>query len=184
VAVDVCQAAWDGDPVVIAALAALALTSVPCWHASKRIHPCRTHVAALRDPAAAAERLLRRRVVRMARIAYLERKQAMLAEFLARAETEQPVLRDDRRLVFGPISIGPAAVTRDFLGSPVLRVRVRNDGGAVFALITARLRSATHATVEATAAVRLLAKEETREVQIEFPQDFAPLSIDWEVTQL
>ena len=170
--------------MVFAALAALSLAAAPCRHSIKNRHhhPC-AHMST-KDTGLTAERMLRRRVVRMAHLAYLERKQTVLAEFLQRAETETPVFRDDRRVAFGAITIGPTVVTRDFLGSAVIRARVRNDGEAAFVLITALLRSPTSGRAEATSAVNLSAHGALRTIELECPPSLAPESVEWSVIRL
>jgi hypothetical protein len=171
---------------MIALIAAASLSIAPCHpqrFAKRRRAECTT--SARKDPAIVAERMLRRRVVRMARIAYFEREQTLLSEFIARAATEQTLFRDDRRLRFGQVEIGPVIVTRDFLGSPVLRARIHNERAAPLGvLLTARLNGAGGQTCEATTAAQLRADGAAQTVELSCARATNPISVEWTVTNL
>lgn len=133
-------------------------------------------------PSLTQERILRRRVARLARLALLERRKALLQEFVVRAATETPAFRDDRVTEVGPgIIVGPATVTIDFLGSPVIRVRVRNASTVVATpLLVARLRAADGSEASAALAVRPLGPGESRVLEAACPRSLTPVSVRWE----
>lgn len=181
----ICGGARDRPDMLVPLLVAAALTTTSCTHQSKHAHRHFCAKSSAKDPTITEERMLRRRVVRMARIAYFEREQTLLSEFIARAATEQTLFRDDRRLRFGQIEIGPVVVTRDFLGSPVLRVRIHNERPTPLGiLMTARLNAAGGQTCEATTAVGLRADGAAQTVELSCAQATNPISVEWTVTNL
>lgn len=136
-------------------------------------------------PSLLQERALRRRVVRLARIKMLERRQAMLFEFLARAHSEAPLFDDQQIVELGNgIWVGPTVVTSDFLGSPIIRTHVRNaSGGPLAPLLTAHLR-ASNGEASASIPVGMLGPGMTRAVEVRSPLTVRPLSLRWSMTLL
>ncbi|HXW51181.1 MAG TPA: hypothetical protein VEJ41_04260 [Candidatus Acidoferrales bacterium] len=119
------------------------------------------------------------------RLRILQQREALLHDFLIRAQTEQPQFSDPRsyRLSIGA-SIGPVVVTRDFVGSPIIRARVTNLGAADLSfLLSATLASARGVQTGATAVV-LLHAHETRTVELLCPDDVAPQSLTWSTMPL
>ncbi|MDQ6824655.1 MAG: hypothetical protein M3007_04235 [Candidatus Eremiobacteraeota bacterium] len=84
-------------PLFFAALAAVIVIASPLPPATdliaKRSHP---PYALGKERTRTEERAMRRRVVRLARIIMLERRQAQLKEFLLDAMSERVALRDSR----------------------------------------------------------------------------------------
>jgi len=146
----------------------------------KRPHPS-TPVLSAAGPSVAQERALRRRVVRLARIKMLERRQAMLFEFLAKSHTETPLFADGIEHDVGHgLFVGPTIVTLDFLGSPIVRATVRNGSSARAApLLTAHLRTSDGAEFAVSAAVESIAPGETRHIDLECPTFASPVSVTW-----
>jgi hypothetical protein len=139
-----------------------------------------------KDPGVVAERALRRRTVRLARIAYFERREAQLTAFLLKTHTETPAFDDASVAGVGSgVTVGPTAVTVDFLGSATIRTRVRNGTtGPTSILITATLRAGDGTTARASTIVTGLAPLESRKVELACPQRMTPFSITWSATGL
>lgn len=173
--------------MILPYLIALGLSVTQCEHAHKRrAHvPCSTTGVAT-SKTSILERALRRRMVLTARLAYLERKQRRLEAFLVRATTEQPIFRDEGRINFGDVELGPTIVTRDFLGSAVIRAALRMHGGQAEELlvITARLKAADGLTAEATLALPAGIDRAPRTIELTCPQAITPVSIEWTVSRL
>jgi hypothetical protein len=135
------------------------------------------------EPSTATERALRRRVVRLARIKMLERRERLLREFLANAHTETPLFEDRSTAdAGGGVLIGPVAVTRDFLGEPMLRAMVRNASAATIApLITVRVRAA-EGERRASIALEPLAPGESRRIELVVPARITLIALSWSLT--
>ena len=162
-------------------IAAAALGAHPVER-RKRPHPSAPlPILTAAGPSVAQERALRRRVVRLARIKMLERRQAMLFEFLAKSHTETPLFADGVEHDVGHgLFVGPTIVTLDFLGSPIVRATVRNASSARAApLLTAHLRTVDGAEFAVSSAVESIAHGETRHIDIESPTLAAPVSVIW-----
>jgi hypothetical protein len=127
------------------------------------------------------ERALRRRVVRLARIKMLERREAMLFAFLAKSHAEAPLFADTaERDVGSGVFVGPTIVTLDFLGSAVIRVTVRNASGVrASPLLTAHLRTADGTEFGVSAAVESLAPGVSRTIDVASPTFDVPVSLTW-----
>ena len=171
-----------GDEGSMRLLFTLLLIVFAAWplpaHAKRHVH-----AAAIRVPvgmSTAQERLLRRRVIRLARIAMYERRQAMLSEFLARAHTLDPLLQDAQVLALaGGIEIGPTVVLRDSLGGAVVHATIRNTASVPAApLVTVRLRGADGS--EASASIALdLAPGASRHIELAAPSVVRPVALRW-----
>lgn len=123
--------------------------------------------------------------VRCLRLRILQRREALLRDFIIRASTEQPQFSDPRayRLDRG-ITLGPVVVTRDFVGSPIIRARVTNLGDRDLSfLLTATLKSAA-GTQSGASAVVFLHGRETRTVELLCPDDLSPRSLTWSTMPL
>jgi hypothetical protein len=165
----------------IPVLAAVSLGAHPLERRKRPHPPAPPPILTAAGPSVAQERALRRRVVRLARIKMLERRQAMLFEFLAKSHTERPLFADgvEHDVGYG-LFVGPTIVTLDFLGSPIVRATVRNASNARAApLLTAHLRTADGAEFAVSAAVESIAPGETRHVDMESPTFATPVSVTW-----
>ncbi len=163
-------------------LYALLLIALAAWplpaHAKRH-----AHAAAIRVPvgmSTAQERLLRRRVIRLARIAMYERRQAMLSEFLARAHTLDPLLEDAKVLALpGGIEIGPTIVLRDSFGGAVVRATIRNTAAVPAApLVTVRLHGADGSETSASIALDL-APGASRHIELAVAGAIRPVALRW-----
>lgn len=141
----------------------------------------RVHAAAKKTTSVSEERLLRRRVARLARLALLERRQAILEGFVRRAATEASAFRDDREVDAGSgIVVGPAVVSVDFLGSPLVRARVRNSSSEVVSpLLEVVIRSADGQEARASIALEPLEPGASRTVELACPASLVPVSLRW-----
>jgi len=138
------------------------------------------HPAPPRDISVAAERLERRRVVRLVIIAALTRREAEIEDFLVATATEMPLLSSRASVVVGPVEIGPATVGLDFLGNPIIRATVRNRSSApVSALLIAHLAYGGARVAEASIAVPNLAPGERRAVDMLCPSAIRPTALRW-----
>ena len=164
-----------------ALLLASHLAAHSCLHHGKRTHHAACVKTVAGDPTLVEEKALRRRA---ARLAYLERRAALLEAFLTRAATEAPAFMDTRVARLAGVDVGPTLVTRDFLGSPVLRVRLRNAGAPASILLTARMRSRNGSLAEASTAVERINTGESRNVELTYPGELAPASVEWGVMRL
>jgi hypothetical protein len=113
------------------------------------------------------------------------RREALLHDFLVRARTETPEFSDQRsyRLQVGA-SVGPVLVTRDFVGSPIVRARVTNLRPVKLSFVlSAQLTSKSGARSGASTVI-VLQPYETRSVELLCPDDFAPQSLTWSTMPL
>ncbi len=173
----------------IPVLAAVIAYAPPRHHHTKKKHQAPAvydRARSTKDPGVIAERALRRRLVRLARIAYFERREAQLTAFLTKTRTESPVFDDPAIANAGAgVSIGPTAITADFLGSAVVRARARNGSSApVTLLVTVTLRAADGRTARASTVVRSLAPGESRSFELTSPQAIVPVAAAWSAQSL
>jgi hypothetical protein len=168
-------------PIIVPLLAAAALGAHPLERRKKPHTPAPASALTAIGPSVMQERALRRRVVRLARIKMLERRQAMLLEFLAKSHAQTPLFADDvEHDVGGGIFVGPTMVTLDFLGSAVVRVRVRNASHVrASPLLTAHLRTADGTEFAVSAAVEPLEPGASRQIDVASPTLAAPVSLTW-----
>jgi hypothetical protein len=131
------------------------------------------------------ETALQRRVARMARLTLLVRREALLHDFLIAANTETPVLRDDATHALAPgVAISSTIVTLDFIGSPIIRARVRS------LLATAQALELVAEIVDAgggrgrAATTLTLQPGETRIVELLCPEKLSPASLIWSTVPL
>jgi hypothetical protein len=113
------------------------------------------------------------------------RREALLHDFLVRASTETPEFADQRsyRLEVGA-SVGPVLVTRDFVGSPIIRARVTNLRPVKLSFVlSAQLTSKSGARSGASTVI-VLQPHETRSVELLCPDDFTPQSLTWSTMPL
>jgi hypothetical protein len=153
-------------------------TKRPAMHA-------RRHVATRTPHGSVRANALQSRVARMERLAFLVRREALLHDFLIKARTETPVFHDDRTYRFDPgIEISATHVAADFIGSPIIRARVRNrTASRQMLLLEADLVSASGARSRAGAALTL-EPGETRTVELLCPARVAPASLIWSTSPL
>lgn len=122
---------------------------------------------------------------RCLRLALLQRRAALLHDFLVETRTETPQFRDARpyRLDVG-VTIGPVVVTRDFVGSPIIRARVTNlTARRVSFLLSASITSDREAESGASTVVSLRAFE-TRTIELLCPESVAPHALTWSTMPL
>jgi hypothetical protein len=140
----------------------------------------RSHIHHARAQSVRDEKALQGRVMRMARLAVLVRREALLHDFLTAARTETPLLRDDARRTLPPgIEISTSTVTLDFLGSPVVRARVtsRSPVSQTFVLIADLVDTAgTRGRIGVAIALQ---PGETRIVELLCPSRLRPVSLIW-----
>ena len=122
--------------------------------------------------------------MRLAKIAAFERRHALLQQFVLAAVSETALFEDARSVQVAPgVRIGPVIVSRDFVGSPIVRARVRNSGSQpVSLLLTAHL---TNAASAADASLVLdLSAGESRAASLLCPQALVPAHISWSAVAL
>ncbi|MBC5825881.1 MAG: hypothetical protein GIX02_13885 [Candidatus Eremiobacteraeota bacterium] len=167
--------------------ATAAVHQVKKKHTRKKRKPaCGQPEASSPDSSRQEERLLRRRVVRLARIAMLERREALLSEFLVGASTERQVMRDDRRHALAEgIEFDDVSVTLDFVGSPIIRARVTNTSpDHVSYVVTAVIATSDGPKATASLAIERLAPHESRRIELLCPAALVPSSIEWSAARL
>lgn len=175
-------------------LAAPMLAAVIAYAPQRHHHTKKKHHAAglydgarpAKDPGVIQERALRRRTVRLARIVYFERREAQLITFLTKTRTETPLFTDPAVVdAGGGIAIGPTTITIDFLGSAVVRARVRNGSAATATmLLTVTLRAPDGRAARASVVLPALRPGQTRPVELTSPQAIAPTSALWSAQSL
>jgi hypothetical protein len=142
------------------------------------------HTVPPRDISIAAERVERRRAVRLAIIAALTRREAALEDFLVSTATETPVLSVHDSTSLGPLEVGPTVVGVDFLGSPIIRSTVRNRSSKpISALIVAHLAGGGREAV-ASLALHAIEPGETRRVEMMCPAAITPTALRWTFDEL
>jgi hypothetical protein len=163
---------------MISILAATVLSATLATAKPKRKH----HVAPARDISIAAERIERRRAVRLAIIAALTRREAALEDFLATTATETPLFATRVPTSAGPLTIGATFVGVDFLGSPIIRSTVRNRSStATSALLVAHLSYGEGRETVASFAVSAIGPGESRSLQMLCPSAIRPTSLRWTI---
>ncbi|MBC5805482.1 MAG: hypothetical protein DLM53_10485 [Candidatus Eremiobacter antarcticus] len=177
----------------------MALVWATAWphaqpHAAKAPHFKKHHARSLRSGAIgakaagasqAAELALRRRVARLLRVAMMERREAELRDFLIAARTETPAFADgavhelDARL-----AVLSAFVTKDFLGSPIVRARVINRRHVkLSAVLELHVRSRDGQEGSAVTIVQLRPDEETT-IELLCPRALDAAQLTWKATAL
>ena len=164
--------AWRMIPAFIAAIAVSSVLHV---------HPKRKrHVAAPRQNTLASERVLRRRVVRLALIAQLTRRKTELEDFLASTETETPLMRVGKAVLNAGAEIGPTSITSDFLGSPIVRATVHNRSTSLLnGILTAHIAGAGGKEIALSYAVEALAPGASQPVELLCSAPLMPISLRW-----
>ena len=149
-------------------------------HPSARSHATPEPAYAPIGPSTAVERALRRRIVRMARIKMLARRERELREFLANARSEVPLFEDGSVTDVGlGVLVGPTIVTRDFLGEAMVRAVVRNTSAVRRApLLTVHVATSSEER-DATVALDGIAPGESRRIELIVPTRAAPLGAHW-----
>ncbi|HLJ84373.1 MAG TPA: hypothetical protein VKT51_09405 [Candidatus Eremiobacteraceae bacterium] len=156
-------------------IAAAALSALLHARPKRKRHP-----AAPRSTPIATERVIRRRVVRLAVIAALTRREAALEDFLALTETETPLVRLDTAMNLSDIEVGPSSIILDFLGSPIVHARVRNQSHQPFTgLLIAHVEDAAGRNVDLAYAVDSIAPGESRSIEMLCPAQFQPAALRW-----
>ena len=175
----ISRSGWPRETTsMITILAATALSAALATSKPRR----RRHVAPTRDISIAAERVERRRAVRLAIIAALTRREAALEDFLANTATETPLFATRSPVSAGPLTIGATLVGIDFLGSPTIRSTVRNHSSArVNAVLVAHLIYGDGKESEASFAVSAIGPGESRTLRMMCPSAIRPTSLRWTI---
>jgi len=123
---------------------------------------------------------------RRERLRILTIQHEAMRDILVEAGTETPMFEDAAAApVARGISVGPTAVDVDFLGSPIVRARVRNaTADTVDLLLTAIIVDRSGRRVEASAAVERLAGGDTRSVELFCPAIVVPAKVFWKAMRL
>jgi hypothetical protein len=140
----------------------------------------------LRKHRASAPVRTRLRGAQLQRARVLALRHALLHGFLVEVGTEAPAFAD-RRVISLPIgvSIGPATADIDFLGSPIIRARVRNTSGhRLDILLTARLRDARGKSASMSIFVDGLPPGAARIIELLSPAPLHPAAIEWSITDM
>ena len=138
-----------------------------------------------RDISIAAERIERRRAVRLAIIAALTRREAALEDFLVTTSSETPLLSIHETAEVGSLSVGPTLVGLDFLGNPTVRATVRNRSTQpITALLIAHLAYSSGRVSLASVALDSLAPGESRHVNLLCPSVVRPTALHWTIEEL
>jgi hypothetical protein len=167
-------------PIIVPLLAAGVLYHHPVER-RKNPHPAPVAPLTAIGPSTMQERALRRRVVRLARIKMLERRQAMLLAFLAKSHAQTPLFMDGVEHDVGSgIIVGPTTVTLDFLGSAIVRTTVRNASPTrASPLLTAHLRTVDGTVFAVSTAVEWLEPGASRRIDVASPTFDTPVSLTW-----
>jgi hypothetical protein len=164
---------------MITLVAAAALSAMLHARPKRKRHP-----VAPRQVPIATERVVRRRIVRLAVIAALTRRETALEDFLAQTETETPLVRLDTATSLSDVEIGPSSIANDFLGSPIVRARVRNRSRQIFTgLLIAHVEDAAGKKVDLSYAVDSIAPGESRSIEMLCPAQMTPVSLRWTLQQ-
>ncbi len=113
------------------------------------------------------------------------KRAAMLHDFVVRAATERVRVLDEHIYRLSPgVLVGPAVVTTDFVGSPIVRVRVTNpNADAVTLLLEVRVADAAGHESAASTVVRLSAND-TRTFELLCPDTVIPVRLTWHTMPL
>ena len=185
------RGAWNvAPPGLCSILAALSVAGATClWSGhglwSGRIYSTVQTVALTRAEVPVRstttfERALRRRVVRLARIKMLERRERELREFLANTHSESPLIEDHSVSDAGAgLLVGPTIVTRDFLGYALVRAIVRNASASRrLPLLIVHLNTAA-GVHDAAVALAALESGDSRRIELIVPTRAAPTGVHW-----
>jgi hypothetical protein len=109
----------------------------------------------------------------------------MLHDFLVETGTEAPAFTDLRIVDAGNgIRIGPAFVTIDFIGNPIIRARVRNGeqrSRQVVVTVTVHGGANADAGTDASAIIERLGPGESRNVELMVASALIPTALTWKV---
>jgi hypothetical protein len=125
------------------------------------------------------------RSARDPRLTLLALRREMLHDFLVETGTEAPAFTD-RRIVdaVNGIWIGPAIVTIDFIGTPIIRARVRNgEQRSREVVVTATVHAGNNASAgtDASAIIERLGPGESRDVELMVDSALVPNAVTWKV---
>jgi hypothetical protein len=122
------------------------------------------------------------RFARVPRLTLLALRREMLHDFLVETGTEAPAFTDLRIVDAGNgIRIGPAIVTIDFIGNPIIRARVRNGeqrSRQVVVTVTAHGGASADAGTDASAIIHL-GPGESRNVELMAVSALIPTALTW-----
>jgi hypothetical protein len=108
----------------------------------------------------------------------------MLHDFLVEVGTEAPAFADRRIITLSiGVLIGPTSGDVDFLGSPIIRARVRNiSGHRLDFLVTAWIRDGRGKTASMSIFVDDLPPDAARVIELLSPAPLHPAAIDWSIS--
>src|SRR5215472_13579122 len=160
--------------LLAAAMAALALTG-PSPHAfekrRRRSTRTRTHASSGRVTWNVLELALRHE---------------LLHDFLVETRSEKPAFVDERIIAAGAgLHFSPTSVDVDFLGAPIVRAHVVNDGDQIVdALVVVTVEGANGVSARASTWVERLVPHAARAIELFCPTALQPVSVHWSVTLL
>ncbi len=169
-----------------AILAVLVAATPPSAQVHMRHHTvsARHRARALHSRAVSAV-ALQRKVIRMTRLALLERQEALLRNFLIRAHTQTLLLRDDGVHEVAPgIAVSSSVVGLDLLGSPIIHARVTNARPAVATVVLIADVVDTRKTPGRASSALVLEPGETRVIELLCPTQLSPTSLRWSAMML
>lgn len=131
------------------------------------------------------EAALQSRILKMTRLAILVRREALLHDYLVRANTETPVFHDETTYRLDPgILVRATRVTVDFIGSPIVRARVSNLTSLTQTVLMQALLASIDGASAQAAVVVTLQPFETRTIEMLCPSRIVPASLMWSATPL
>ncbi len=124
-------------------------------------------------------------ISRCIRYAVLQRREALLHDFLVRARTETPEFVDARAYPLGVgVTIGPVVVTKDFVGSPIIRAKVSNQRGVEVSFLLSASIASDRGAQSGASTVVLLHAFETRTIELLCPESITPRALTWSTLPL
>ncbi len=122
---------------------------------------------------------------RCVRYALLQRREALLHDFLVRARTETPEFVDARAYPLGVgVTIGPVIVTKDFVGSPIIRAKVSNRRGVPVSFLLSASIASDRGAQSGASTVVILHAFETRTIELLCPESITPRALTWSTLPL
>jgi len=116
----------------------------------------------------------------------LAMRHELLHDFLVETRSEKPAFVDERIIDAGAgLHFGPTSVDVDFLGAPIVRAHVVNDGDQIVdALVVVTVEGANGVSARASTWVERLVPHAARAIELFCPTALQPVSVHWSVTLL
>ena len=123
---------------------------------------------------------------RMRTLLTLAIRHELLHDFLVETSSERPSFADARIVDAGSgLRIGPSSVDVDFLGAPIVRAHVVNDGERIVdALIVVSVEGSDGVSARASTWIQGLAPHASRAIELFCPTVLQPVSVHWSATSL